>query len=232
MKLSPNIPTLVLALELAAASISANSPASLACIPKAVIASVTISETVPRLSPEAAARFSTPGKPANICCVSQPAIAMYFKPSAASLALNFVVAPISLASASNLAKSSPVAPEMAPTSLMAASKSMPNFVAAAPMARTGAVTFIDKFLPMSVIFCPASCSFFPTCSAVSPVSLSCFSNFSSSCSAFTTSRWKALYCSSLISPLRNCSLTCSWAVLRRSSFSRLFSTASARSFCF
>ncbi len=113
---------------------------------------------------------------------------------------------------------------------MAASKSIPTLVAAAPIPRIGAVTFMVRFLPTSVIFCPASCIFLPTCSAVSPVSLNCFSNFESSCSALTTSRWKARYCSSFISPLRNCSLTCSWAARRRSSFSRLFSTASARSF--
>ena len=76
LKDSPSIDTLVLALLEAAAMTSASLPASPASIPKAVSASVTISDVVARSSPEDAARFSTPETPSIICCVSHPAMAM------------------------------------------------------------------------------------------------------------------------------------------------------------
>ena len=91
--------------------------------------SVTMSETRPRLSPDAAARFIMPGSPESIFSVSQPAIAMYFSASADSVALNFVVAPISFALAVSASRSSPAAPEIAATSLMAASKLEPTLTA-------------------------------------------------------------------------------------------------------
>jgi len=75
---SPSMETFVLALLDAAARISANRPLSAAVRPNAVRASVTISEVVPRLSPEAAARFIMPARPSTICPASQPAIAMYW----------------------------------------------------------------------------------------------------------------------------------------------------------
>ena len=63
---APIIETLVFALLEACARTSANRPASSAVILKAVNASVTMSETVPKSSPEAAARFIMPGKPPSI----------------------------------------------------------------------------------------------------------------------------------------------------------------------
>ena len=68
--------TFVLAFELAAASTSAKCPESAAVSPKAVRASVTISEVVAKSSPEAAARFMMPSIPSSISPVFQPAIAM------------------------------------------------------------------------------------------------------------------------------------------------------------
>ena len=76
LKVSPIMLTLVLALELAAARISAKCPLSAAVKPKAVRASVTISEVVAKSSPEAAARFIMPSIPLSISLVFQPAIAM------------------------------------------------------------------------------------------------------------------------------------------------------------
>ena len=73
---SPNIPTFVFALALAFANTSAKCPESLAFNPKAVNASVTISEVLAKSSPEAAARFIIPDIPAVICSGSHPAIAM------------------------------------------------------------------------------------------------------------------------------------------------------------
>ena len=65
LKVSPIMLTLVLALELAAARISAKCPLSEADKPKAVRASVTMSEVDAKSSPEAAARFMMPSIPAE-----------------------------------------------------------------------------------------------------------------------------------------------------------------------
>ena len=76
LKVSPIMDTLVLALEDAAARMSAKWPESLADSPNAVSASVTISEVVARSSPDAAARFMMPSMPSSMSSVFQPAIAM------------------------------------------------------------------------------------------------------------------------------------------------------------
>ena len=76
LKVSPIIDTLVLALLEAAASTSAKCPESCAVSPKAVRASVTMSEVVAKSSPDAAARFITPSIPESISSVFQPAIAI------------------------------------------------------------------------------------------------------------------------------------------------------------
>ena len=107
--------TLVLELELAAASTSANRPASAALSPKAVSASVTISEVDARFSPEAAARFIMPSRPPSISLVFHPAMAMYSRACPASLAVKDVVAPICLALSASCSIWPPSAPEMAPT---------------------------------------------------------------------------------------------------------------------
>ena len=76
LNVSPIMDTLVFALEDAAARMSAKWPESLADRPKAVKASVTMSEVVARSSPDAAARFMMPSIPSSISTVFQPAIAI------------------------------------------------------------------------------------------------------------------------------------------------------------
>ena len=76
LNVSPIMDTLVLALLEAAASTSAKCPESAAVSPKAVSASVTISEVVARSSPDAAAKYITPSIPDSISSVFHPAIAM------------------------------------------------------------------------------------------------------------------------------------------------------------
>ena len=73
---SPSIDTFVFALLDAAARTSAKWPLSAAVKPKAVSASVTISEVVAKSSPLAAARFMMPSIPDSISFVFQPAIAI------------------------------------------------------------------------------------------------------------------------------------------------------------
>ena len=89
--------TFVFALLDVAARTSAKCVESLAFSPKAVRASVTMSEVVPRFSPEAAARFMIPSIPLSMSPVFHPAMAMYLKASADSVAVNLVVAPMYLA---------------------------------------------------------------------------------------------------------------------------------------
>ena len=113
LKVSPIIATLVLELLDAFASTSAKCPESFAFNPKAVIESVTMSDTVPRSSPEAAAKFITPDNPETIWFVFHPAIAMYLSAVADSVAENFVVAPICFAFADSFSRSFPDAPEIA-----------------------------------------------------------------------------------------------------------------------
>ena len=76
LKVSPIMETFVLALLDAAASTSAKWALSAAVKPKAVNASVTISEVVAKSSPEAAARFMMPSMPESISSVFHPAIAI------------------------------------------------------------------------------------------------------------------------------------------------------------
>ena len=76
LKDSPSIPTFVFALALAFANTSEKCPESFAFRPKAVNASVTISEVLAKSSPEAAAKLMIPDIPSIICCGCHPAIAM------------------------------------------------------------------------------------------------------------------------------------------------------------
>ena len=107
--------TLVFALEDACASTSAKRPDWSAVMLNAVSASVTMSETCPKSSPDAAARFIMPGKPPNIWSVFQPAIAIYSRAFPASTAVNCVVAPMCFASSESRFMSSADALEMALT---------------------------------------------------------------------------------------------------------------------
>ena len=76
LNVSPISDTFVFALDDAAAIISAKCPLSFADMPKAVSASVTMSDVCARSSPEAAARFMMPSMPFIMSPVFHPAIAM------------------------------------------------------------------------------------------------------------------------------------------------------------
>ena len=192
------------ALDEAAASTSAKCPESLASSPKAVSASVTMSDVVARSSPDAAARFMMPSRPSSMSSVFQPAIAMYVMPSAASDAENFVLDPISLALSRSLSKSSPVAPEIALTLLMEVSKSAVVFTAAAPTAARGRDTVVVSFVPTLVILLPTSCRFWPTACILVPATVATLSysflSFLSCCSLASMSRLRAFWASDCFFP--------------------------------
>ena len=144
---SPIIATLVFELEDACARTSAKCPASLACIPNAVMASVTMSDTIPNSSPEAAAKYMMPGSPPIMSPVFQPAIAMYSSPFPASSAENFVVSPISFAKAVSFSMSPAELCEIACTVLICDSNPIPTAVEAPRMA---AVPAAASFAPFTI----------------------------------------------------------------------------------
>ena len=120
LNVSPIMLTFVFEFDDAAASTSAKCPESAACSPNAVSASVTMSETRPKSSPDAAARSMMPLMPEIISPDFQPAIAMYSNALPASDAENDVDAPISFAFSVSASSSAPVAPEIAATVLICA----------------------------------------------------------------------------------------------------------------
>ena len=128
LNVSPIMATFVFELLDACASTSANLSDSSAAIPNAVIASVTMSDTLPRSSPDAAARFIIPGSPFSMSWVFQPAIAIYSKPCPASSAVNWVVSPIFLAKAFSFSISAAEAWEIACTVLICCSNPIPTIV--------------------------------------------------------------------------------------------------------
>ena len=73
--------------------ISASRPASPASSPNAERESVTMSDVSASSAPDASARDITPSMPLSMSSAFQPAIAMNPNASAASVAVNFVVAP-------------------------------------------------------------------------------------------------------------------------------------------
>ena len=154
--------------------------------------------------------------------------------SAASVAENFVLAPISLALSLSLSKSDPVAPDTAATLLIAESKSAAVFTAAVPSPVTTPVTG-SSFCPTEEILFPTVCSFSPVapifCKAVADCS-ACCSSLRSSCSVSTISLWSPSYCCWEIVPFRSASSACRCAVFKVSSFSLVSETACASSLCF
>ena len=113
MNVSPIIDTFVFALDEAAAKTSANLPDWSAAKPNAVMLSVTISDTIPKSSPDAAARFITPSRPFSISSVFQPAIAIYSSAFPLSVAEKADSIPICFALAVNNSISAEVAPLIA-----------------------------------------------------------------------------------------------------------------------
>src|SRR5574344_2020042 len=232
LKVSPIIDTLVLAFDEAAARISAKCPESLALRPKAVRASVTISEVVARSSPDAAARFMMPSMPSSISPVFQPAMAMYSKAAPASEAENLVMLPISRAFSRRASNSSPVAPEIAETLLICSSKSAVVFTAAAPTATIGAVTAVESVFPTPDILFPTFSRALPALSSFVKASFALAASLSSFCSVAMISLCRASYLSFPRSPFSIWLLACSWAVLSASSLSFVAEMESFRSDCF
>ena len=154
--------------------------------------------------------------------------------SAASVAENFVFAPISLALSRRLSKSEPVAPDTAATLLIAESKSAAVFTAAVPSPVTTPVTG-SSFCPTEEILFPTVCSFSPVapifCSAVADW-FACSSRLRSLCSVSTISLCRASYWSWEIVPFRSASSACCCAVFKVSNFSLVSETACASSLCF
>ena len=235
LNVSPIMLTLVLALEDAAARISAKWPLSDAFKPKAVRASVTMSEVVAKSSPEAAARSMIPSIPDSMSSVFQPAMAMYSKAAPASEAENLVFAPISRALARRSSNSFPAAPLIAATLLICSSKSAVVLTAAVPSATMGAVTVVERVLPASDMAFPAFWNLPPISSILASAAWvpdAWDSSFLSACSVSSISRWSASYCSWVIAACFNCSLACSEAVFSVCSLSFVLEMASANSFCF
>ena len=112
------------------ASTSATCAASEASSPKPRRVDAAMSELAARSSPAAAARFSIPGMASMISVVVKPAAARFSMPSAASFAENAVSAPSWIAWFFRDSSSSPVAPEIACTRDICASKSDPTLIAA------------------------------------------------------------------------------------------------------
>ena len=204
-------------------------------MPKAVRASVTMSEVVPRSSPDAAARFMMPSTPSSMSFVFQPAMAMYSKADPASEAENFVFAPISRALSRRSCRSSPVAPEIACTFDICASKSEVVLTAAVPRATTGAVTVVVSVLPTPASLFPADSNFFPVSSIFSSAAYvvdTWDSRFLRACSVSSISRCRASYLSCPSVPFSSCCFACSCAVLSVSSLSFVAPMASFRRRCF
>ena len=108
-----------------------------------------------RSSPDAAARSSMPGMALMISSVSNPAAARFSMPCAAWLAENAVSAPRSIACCLSWSNSSPVAPEIALTRDICASKSDPTLIAAvdtpASAVAVPAIVVVAAFNPFEVI---------------------------------------------------------------------------------
>ena len=111
------------------ASTSATCPAELASNPNPRRVLAAISALLARSSPEEAAKSNIPGIAAMISLVLKPADARFSIPSAASVAEKAVSAPNCFACSFNFANSSPVAPEIAFTLDIWASKSIPVLTA-------------------------------------------------------------------------------------------------------
>ena len=132
-----------------------------------------------------------PSMPFSISFVFQPAMAIYSIACPLSVAENFVFAPISLAFAPSFSISSPVAPDIAPTFDIWASKSANVFteMVAAPVI---AVVTPISFSPTPLIFSPAFCIPSPSSFNFNVESFCC--TCPSSVSMFASSRFAYSVC--------------------------------------
>ena len=111
------------------AIMSAILEASEACKLNAEMLSVTACDASARSIPDAAANCRTPSIPASDWSTDQPASDMFVNADAASDAENFVEFPSSFAFFVSASSCDPVAPEIAATSLIPASKELPTSTA-------------------------------------------------------------------------------------------------------
>ena len=137
------------------ANTSATCPASPASNPKARRVEEAMSALLAKSSPEEAAKSSIPGIAAVISDTENPADARFSIASALSVAEKEVAFPNSIACCSRSSNSDAVAPEIALTRLICASKSLPAMIAAVPTPIKGVVTPIVSILPMESSFPPA-----------------------------------------------------------------------------
>ena len=143
--------------------------------------------------------------------------------------------PISRAFSRRASNSSPVAPEMACTLLICASKSAVVFTAAAPTATIGALTEAVRVFPTPDILFPTFSNALPALSKLVSAWFALaasLASFSSSCSVAMISRCSASYLSLPRSPFSIWVLACSWAVLSASSLSLVAAMESFKSPCF
>ena len=135
---SPSPVTSVLEFVAVAASMSATRPASSAFSPNCASADAVTSDAVARSTLPAAAKSKSPGIPAMMSWLFQPAIARFSIASAACAAENCVDSPSCFAVAVRSSNSFPVAPEMALTFAMPCSKSLKVFMVSATPRETPA----------------------------------------------------------------------------------------------
>ena len=241
LKDSPIMETFVFAFVAALANMSAKRALSLALIPNAVNASVTMSEVVPSSSPDAAARFMIPLIPLSMSSVFHPAIPMYSNACPASVAEYLLVAPISRAFSLSWSNSSPVAPEIALTLDICVSKSAVTLTAPPSAVAIGRLTLVvisfptaAMLSPTSLILSPTSFTFAPTaCICCEPTDPNSFNSFSALASA-TVSRsicvWRSL-AALLFASNPSVFFICSSACFSLSSFVFASVTASLSSLC-
>ena len=134
---------------------SATWAASDASSPNPRSVEAAISALLAKSSPEAAAKFSIPGIASMISEVVKPAAARFSMPCAASEAEKAVSAPSWIACFFSFSNSSPVAPEIALTRDIWASKSDPTFIAAVEIPPSAAdvpvIAAVVTFNPFAVI---------------------------------------------------------------------------------
>ncbi len=133
---------------------SANLDDSCASIPNAESPSVIISHTFAKSSPVELAAANIPAVPSKISLASQPASAIYCMASLTCVALQAVVAPISVALSFSDNNSSPVEPDNACTLDIALSKSIVVFILAVPSPIMGVVIPRVRELPILAILSP------------------------------------------------------------------------------
>ena len=177
---SPMSPTSALVSAAARANTSATCPASLASKPNPLKAVAVFSEARATSPPDTAAKSKRPGIAFMISCALNPAEAKFSIPAADSFALKAVFAPRSIACCFICSNVSPVAPDIAFTRLICASKSPPTLAAATPTPIRGVVIYFVIAAPVPCITLPTAVvilfEFFSKVLTASCASLKVFTN--------------------------------------------------------